>query len=105
VKQMANRQLDSVAAEHVPREARSALELWSGKVPLRPIQRIGILLLNGVPLLFVIFFGAHGISFLKGAPTLVLWVFVPIILLWAMIALAMGRWVWAALTAPSQRDE
>jgi hypothetical protein len=69
------------------------------------MQRIGILLLNGIPLLFVIFFGARGISSLKGAPTLVLWVFLPLILLWAMIALAMGRWVWAALTAPSQMDE
>ncbi len=105
MKQMANRQLDSVAPEHVPRAARSAFELWSGKVPLRPIQRIGILLLNGIPLLFVIVFGARGIFILKGAPTLILWVFLPLILLWAMIALAMGRWVWAALTAPSQRDE
>jgi len=105
VKQMGNRQLDSVAGEHEPRGGRSVFELWSGKVPLRPIQRIGILLLNGVPLLIVIFFGARGISILKGAPTLVLCVFLPIILLWAMIALAMGRWVWAALTAPSQRDE
>ena len=105
MKQMANRQIDSVAGEHGQRGARPAFELWSGKVPLRPIQRIGILLLNGPPLLAVIFFGARGISALKGAPTLVLWVFVPIILLWAMIALAMGRWVWAALTAPSQKDE
>lgn len=109
MKQMANRQLHSVAGEPVPRGARPAFELWSGKVPLRPIQRIGILLLNGVPLLFLIFFGilfgARGISALKGAPTLVLCVVVPLILLWAMIALAMGRWVWAALTAPPQKDE
>jgi hypothetical protein len=102
---MANRQLDSVAPEHVPRGARSAFELWSGKAPLRPIQRIGILLLNGVPLLAVIFLGARVIPTFKGAPTLVLCVFLPIILLWVMIALAMGRWVWAALTAPSQKDE
>jgi hypothetical protein len=105
VKQMGNRRLDSVAGEHGQRRGRSAFELWSGKVPLRPIQRIGILLLNGVPLLFLIFFGARGISSLKGAPTLVLCLFLPLILLWAMIALAGGRWVWAALTAPSQRDE
>ena len=89
--------------------ARSAFELWSGKVPLRPIQHIGILLLNRVPLLilifFGVFFGARGISALKGAPTLIQCVFLPIILSWGMIALAMGRWVWAALTAPSQRDE
>jgi hypothetical protein len=105
VKQMANRQLDSVADEQSPRGGRRTFELWSGKVPLRPIQRIGLLLLNGVPLLVVIFFGARGISIFKGAPTLVLCVFMPLILLWAMIALAMGRWVWAALTAPSQKDE
>jgi len=105
VKQMANRQLDSVAGGHEPRGGRSVCELWSGKVPLRPIQRIGILLLNGIPLLFVIFFVPRVIAALKGAPTLVLWVFLPLILLWAMIALAMGRWVWAALTAPSQRDK
>jgi len=72
VKQMGDRRVDSVAPEHVQRGARSAFELWSGKVPLRSIQRIGILLLNGVPLLFLIFFGARGISALKGAPTLVL---------------------------------
>ena len=102
---MADRQLNSVAGEHAPRGARLAFELWSGKVPLRPIQRIGILLLNGVPLPILIFFGARGISALKGAPTLVLCLFLPIILLWAMIVLAGVRWVWAALTAPSQKDE
>jgi hypothetical protein len=103
--QMGNRQLDSVSSEHGPRWGRSALELWSGKVPLRPIHRIGLLLLNGPPLLFLIFFGPRAISALKGAPTAVLCLLLPLILLWTLIAFATGRWVWAALTAPSQRDK
>ncbi len=103
---MENPQLDSVAREHGPRGGRLVFELWSGKVPLRPIQRIGILLLNVVPFLAVIFFfGPLIVSTLKGAPTVVLYLFLPLILLWALITLAMGRWIWAALTAPSQRDE
>lgn len=77
----------------------------TGKEPLRPIQRIGILLLNGIPLLGMIFFiGPLFVSSLKDAPALVLCLFLPIILLWAMIALAAARIVWAALTAPSQRN-
>jgi hypothetical protein len=102
---MRNRQIDSAPREHAPREAQSAFDFWSGKVPLRPIQRIGILLLNVLPLLVVIFIWARVIPILKGAPTLVLYLFVPIILIWAVIVLATGRMVWAALTAPSQKDE
>ena len=86
-----------------------ALDLYSGKVPLRPIQRIGILLLEGVPLLgiifFILFILTKGISSLKDAPILARVLFVPLILLWLAIALAEWRYVWAALTAPSQKDE
>ena len=105
-RQTRTRHLDSVAKEHAPREERSAVEFYSGKVPLRPIHRIGFLVVDGVPLLVIIFFILPmGISSLKGAPILVWCLFAPFILLWIGIALATGRYVWAALTAPSQRDE
>src|SRR5215472_13016540 len=92
--------------EHTPRWGRSAFAFCTGKVPLRPIQRIGLLVLNGVPLLVLIFsFGPLTVSALKGAPTVVLCLFLPLILLWALLALAMARIVWTALTALSQRDD
>ena len=108
VRQMRN-QLDSVARDHEPRGRRSAFELWSGKVPLRPVQRIGLLLLNGVPLLGMVFFlGPLLASALRDAAStsiLALCLMLLLTLLWSVIALAAGRWVWAALTAPSQKDE
>lgn len=82
-----------------------AFDYYSGKVPLRPIQRIGFLLLDGVPLLAIVFMLPMGISGLKGAPIAVWCLVVPLILLWLGITLAVGRIVWAALTAPSQKDE
>ncbi|HEY2171867.1 MAG TPA: hypothetical protein VGJ30_19735 [Candidatus Angelobacter sp.] len=103
MKQAENRQFDSVAKQHLP---RGWVAFCTGKVPLRPIQRIGMLLLNGVPLLLVIFlFGPLAVSTLKGTPTVVLCLLLPVILLWGMLLLAMARIVWAALTAPSQRDD
>ena len=82
----------------------SESEIYSGKVPLRPIQRIGLLLLEGVPFLGCIFIVAMAISTFKDAPPLAWCLILPLILLWAHIGLAAGRYAWAALTAPSQRD-
>lgn len=103
MKQTNNRRLDSPPREDEPR-GFSELELATGKVPLRPIHRIGLLLLYGIPLLGVIFIGAGAISILKDAPTVGRCLLVPLILLWGLLGLAMGRIVWGVLTSPSQRD-
>ncbi len=100
-----NRQPDSVAKEHEPRGVRSVFKFLTNKAPLRPLQRIGLLLLNGIPLLALIFFFGRVISMFKDAPIAALCLLVPILLLWTLITLAAGRLVWVALSAPSQRDD
>ena len=106
--QTQTQQLDSVVRERVPRGWTTAYEFCSGKVPLRRIQRVGLLLLGGVPLLGWAFFEAKAISALRDAAStsiLALCLILPLTLFWSLLALPMGRMVWAALTAPSQGDE
>jgi hypothetical protein len=91
----------------VARGWTTAYEFCSGKVPLRLIQRVGLLLSGGVPLLGWAFFEAKAIVALRDAAStsiLALCLMLLLTLFWSLLALPMGRMVWAALTAPSQRD-
>lgn len=92
----------------MPRARATVYEFYSGKVPLRPIERAGLLLLNGVPLPVWAFFEAKAISSLRDAAStsiLATCLMLPLTLFWSLLVLPMGRMIWAALTAPSQGDE
>jgi len=84
----------------------SERELYSGKVPLRPIHRAGFLVGGVTFVAFSCAMFAFAFSSMRGTNVLIKALLLTLALCWFLLFFTLGRrMIWSAIVAPSESNE